>query len=60
MKECEETEKLIVVEDRFITLMIFYGVLLNMRQQVVNYPKGGFARALKRSQCPSPISSCDK
>lgn len=39
--------KLIVAEDGFITLMVFYGVLLNMRQQVVNNPKEGFAQALK-------------
>lgn len=52
--------KLMVGEDRFIALMIFYGVLLNMHQQVVNNPKGGFAQALKCFRCPSPISSCDK
>lgn len=60
MKEHEGMGKLIVVEDRFIILMIFYGVLLNVHQQVVNNPKGGFAQALKCFQCPSRISSCDK
>lgn len=60
MKEQEEMGRLVVVEDRFIILMIFYGVLLNMHQQVVNNPKRGFAQALKCSQYPSPISSCDK
>lgn len=38
MKEQEEMGRLIV-EDRFIILMIFYGVLPNMHQQVVNNPK---------------------
>lgn len=38
MKE-QEMGRLIVIEDRFIILMVFYGGLLNMHQQVVNNPK---------------------
>lgn len=40
--------------------MVFYDVLLQVHQHVINNQIRGFEQALKGLQCPSLISSCGK